>query len=95
MEEVDKVNEYLDIGLELALGYAPGLALAVATLFIGLWAISMFCRAVRAGFERTGMEPSLRTFLMSLTSIGLKLLLIISVPSMIAIETTFQYLNQT
>ena len=82
MEEVDKLNEYLDMGVEMAIGYAPGLALAVATLFIGLWVISMFCRGVRAGFEKAGMEPSLRSFLMSLISIGLKVLLLISVASM-------------
>ena len=88
MEKVDKVNEYLGMGVEMAIGYAPGLALAVATLFIGLWVISMLCRGVRAGFEKAGMEPSLRTFLMSLISIGLKVLLVISVAGMIGIETT-------
>lgn len=88
MEEVDKVNEYLNMGLEMAIGYAPGLALAVATLFIGLWAISLFCRGVKAGFEKSGMEPSLQGFLLSMMSIGLKVLLVISVASMIGIATT-------
>ncbi len=88
MEEVDKISEYLDMGVEMAIGYAPGLLLAVATLFIGLWAISMFCRGVRAGFVKGGMEPSLQSFLMSMISIGLKVLLVISVASMVGIATT-------
>ena len=73
----------------MAIGYAPGLALAVAvaTLFIGLWVISMFCQGIRAGFEKAGMELSLRLFLMSMISVGLKVLLVISVASMIGIET--------
>ena len=88
MEEVAKVNEYLEMALTMANGYAPGLALAIATLFLGLWIISMFCRGVTAGFEKAGMDPSLRSFVMSVISIGLKVLLIISVASMIGIETT-------
>jgi len=88
MEEVEKVDEYVNMGVEMAIGYAPGLLLALVTLFGGLWVISMLSKGIRAGFEKSGMEPSLRTFLMSLISIGLKVLLVISVASMIGIETT-------
>jgi small conductance mechanosensitive channel len=88
MEDVNKANEYLVLGVEMAAGYAPNLILAVATLVIGLWFISKFCRGGGAGFEKAAMEPSLRSFLMSIISIGLKLLLVISVASMIGIETT-------
>ncbi|MDA0271920.1 MAG: mechanosensitive ion channel, partial [Proteobacteria bacterium] len=88
MEEVEKVDEYVDMGVEMAIGYAPGLLLALVTLFGGLWVIGMLSKGIRAGFEKSGMEPSLRTFLMSLICIGLKVLLVISVASMIGIETT-------
>lgn len=47
MEDVNKANEYLVLGVEMAAGYAPNLILAVATLVIGLWFISKFCRGGR------------------------------------------------
>lgn len=86
--EVDKVNEYIDLAMEMAIGYGPKLILAIVTLIIGLWVISAFTSGVRKGFEKSGMEESLRGFLLSLISIGLKVLLVISVASMVGVETT-------
>ena len=36
MEEVAQVNEYLEMALTMAIRYARGLALAIATLFFRL-----------------------------------------------------------
>lgn len=85
---VEQANEYADMLMEMALAYGPGLALALVTLFVGLWIIGAICRGVNAGFERSGMEVTLRSFLNSMISIGLKVLLVISVASMVGIETT-------
>ena len=41
-----------------------------------------------AGMERSNTEPTLAKFLCNLSSVGLKALLLISVASMIGIETT-------
>ncbi len=86
--EPEKVNEYLDLITEMAIGYGPKLILAILTLLVGLWVISAFVGGLRKGFEKSGMEPSLRGFLVSLISIGLKALLVISVASMVGIATT-------
>lgn len=88
MPDVEQANQYLDMLIEMAIGYGPRLALAVFTLIVGLWVISAICSGIRAGFEKSGMELSLRSFLNSLISIGLKVLLVISVASMVGIETT-------
>ncbi|MBT4162796.1 MAG: mechanosensitive ion channel [Gammaproteobacteria bacterium] len=88
MNEVEQVNKYMDLGIELAMLYGPQLVLAIATLVIGLWIIGAFSRALDKGFERSGMETTLRRFFNSLISIGLKALLLISVASMVGIETT-------
>jgi small conductance mechanosensitive channel len=42
----------------------------------------------KAGFNRSGIEPTLQNFLLSLINVGLKALLVISVASMIGVETT-------
>lgn len=85
---VEQANEYAEMLMEMAVAYGPRLALAIVTLFIGLWIIGAICRGVNAGFERSGMEVTLRSFLNSMISIGLKVLLLISVASMVGIETT-------
>lgn len=87
-QEVEKVNEYAEQAIEMAIAYGPNLLLALATLFIGLWVINAFVRGVNATFEKGGMEKSLKSFLTSLIRIGLKVLLVISVASMVGIETT-------
>lgn len=88
MNEVEEINKYADMAIEMAMGYGPNLVLALVTLFVGLWIIGAFCRAVNAAFERSEMETTLRAFLNSLISIGLKALLLISVAGMVGVETT-------
>ena len=86
--EVGKADQYVEMLIEMAISYGPTLVLALITLFVGLWIINAFCAGVVRAFEKSGMEPSLRGFLNSLINIGLKALLLISVASMIGIETT-------
>lgn len=86
--EPDKMAEYADMVIEMAIGYGPKLILAIVTLLIGLWIISAFVGGLRKGFEKSGMEPSLKSFLLSLIGITLKVLLAISVASMVGIATT-------
>lgn len=73
---------------ELGLEYAPKLALAILTLIIGLWIISGITKLIKLSMERSKVDPTLIPFMSSLTSWGLKVLLFISVASMIGIATT-------
>ncbi|MFT7220500.1 MAG: small conductance mechanosensitive channel [Candidatus Azotimanducaceae bacterium] len=86
--EVEQVNQYTDQAIEMAIGYGPQLVLAILTLLIGLWVIGMVGRGVDKTFEKSGMDGSLRSFLNSLISVLLKVLLVISVASMVGIATT-------
>ena len=73
---------------ELGIEYAPKLALAIVTLLIGLWIISMVCKVIRLSMEHSKVDPTLIPFMTSLASWILKVLLFISVASMIGIATT-------
>lgn len=73
---------------ELGLEYAPKVALAVITLIIGLWIISMIGKLLHLSMEKSKVDPTLIPFLSSLVSWVLKILLFISVASMIGIATT-------
>jgi small conductance mechanosensitive channel len=73
---------------ELGLEYAPKLALAIITLIIGLWIISGIRKLIQVSMKKSKVDPTLIPFLTSLVSWMLKVLLFISVASMIGIATT-------
>jgi len=85
---LDKINEYLNLLGDLAVTYAPRLILAIVTLLVGLRVIRLLVKVITRQFESTGLDETLRPFLLSLITWTLKVVLFISVASMIGIETT-------
>ncbi|MBR9918571.1 mechanosensitive ion channel [bacterium] len=85
IEKIDSAKEYV---LNLAMEYGPRVVMAIITLIVGFWIIARFTRWVRRVMEKREIEVSLIPFLTSLISITLKVLLIISVASMVGIATT-------
>lgn len=90
MEEIstEQMAGYMDTAVEMGMTYGPKLVLAILVLVIGLWVINRFIRLMGAGMEKSNTEPTLAKFLCNLSSVVLKALLLISVASMIGIETT-------
>ena len=90
MEELptQQMQVYMSTAIELIMAYAPKLILAFVVLFVGLWLINRIVTLMSSTMQRSDTEPTLAKFLTSLVSIGLKALLLISVASMIGIETT-------
>ncbi|MBV6340935.1 mechanosensitive ion channel family protein [Candidatus Magnetobacterium casense] len=82
------VHVYLDKAIGLLMLYAPKFLLAIVVLFLGLRAIKVFVSGVMRAMSLGKLEPSLQSFLGSLLGILLKVLLFISVASMIGIATT-------
>lgn len=80
--------DYVDKIIEFALAYAPKVLGAVITLLIGLWIIGWISRMVKKTLERRAVDETVRPFLVSLVSVGLKILLLLSVASMFGIQTT-------
>ncbi len=85
---ITQIESLTSKAYELGLTYAPRLALAIITLLIGLWVISGISKLVIASMERSKVDPTLIPFMSSLISWLLKLLLFISVASMVGIATT-------
>ena len=73
---------------ELLMSYGPKLLLAFLTLIVGFWIIARVMSMCEGMLERSQVEVTLRKFLMNLGSIVLKALVIISVASMVGVETT-------
>jgi small conductance mechanosensitive channel len=82
------VSTHLDAGLELLVRYAPRVALALAVLLVGLWLISWLVRVLDRTLTGRAVETTLGRFLTSLAGVTLRILLLITVGSMIGIETT-------
>lgn len=68
--------------------FAPKLVLATLTLIIGFWIIKLLSSWVRRALEKKEIEVSLRTFLKSMVSIGLKIILLVSVAGMLGFQNT-------
>ena len=73
---------------ELGIEYAPRLALAIITLLIGLWIIQGISKVLKVSMNKSKVDPTLIPFIRSLVTWILKLLLFISVASMVGIATT-------
>ena len=74
--------------IDLAITYGTRLVAAIATLVFGLWIARMIVKAVKAGFDRSEMDPSLQGFLGSMISILLKILVYITALGVLGIEMT-------
>ena len=81
------VSKYYDQVISLAIDYSPKLIMAIVTLFIGFWVIKRLVNVLEAGLNAKQVDQPLVYFLGNLANILFKGLLIISVASMIGIET--------
>lgn len=84
----DYLQRHLDTLGTLTVAYAPRVLLALITLFIGLNFIKVVVKVLRKQMERRDVDVTLRPFLTSLLNWTLKIVLFISVASMVGIETT-------
>jgi small conductance mechanosensitive channel len=85
---MQKIQAYSEKIVLMAMEYIPKVLLAVAVLLIGLWMIQKLVQLSMRIMEHRDLDVSLRSFLNSLLSIGLKILLFISVAGLLGIHTT-------
>lgn len=85
VEELVKISE---AWLPVVLEYSGKLTLAVITLLIGWWLISRLMSSIESMLAARKVNRALSSFISSLVSIVLRILLLISVASMIGVETT-------
>jgi small conductance mechanosensitive channel len=84
----DNIQKLIDQGIELSMLYLPKLLLAIVTLLIGFWVISKIVKGVSKVLTMRSVEETLQRFLANLISGALKIMLVISVASMVGVETT-------
>lgn len=91
MEQIENTNaqvqELLQTFYTMSITYGPKVILAIVTLIIGLWVINKFTSTLNTNLT-SKVDATLGQFVASILSIILKMVLLISVASMIGIATT-------
>ncbi len=85
---IDKLEIFLTKLIDGVVDFGPRLILAAITLIVGLKAIKLLIKLIKKAFEKGHLDITLRPFLIGITNWGLKILLFVSVASMLGIETT-------
>ena len=85
LEQLVKMSE---AWLPVVLNYSGKLTLALVTLVVGWWLINGLTRKVSGLLDTRNVDRALHSFIGSLASIVLKVLLLVSVASMVGVETT-------
>lgn len=85
---VDELVKLSEAWLPVVLEYSGKLTLALITLALGWWLISKLTASIGRLLEARKVDRALSSFIGSLVSIVLRILLLISVASMIGVETT-------
>ena len=79
-------SELMNQAMALVMTYAPKVVLAIVTLIVGMWLINRFVGVLDNKLGKK--DPTLNKFLCGLIGAILKILLLISVASMVGIATT-------
>lgn len=77
-----------EVLLKLIVELGMGLLGGVLALIVGFWLVGRLKAGLMRIMERRNVDPSLRTFLRSFLSIALKILVIITVLSMVGVQMT-------
>lgn len=93
MEEIENianidVQELSTQAWTMVMEYGPKLLLAIITLLLGLWIIKKLVKVIEKGMTKGKADTTLAPFVVNLVSWSLRILLFLSVASMVGIETT-------
>lgn len=83
-----QIENHIEKIITLLVEYTPRVIGALLVFIIGLWLIKRLSKLATKSMENRDLDVSLRTFLRSLISVGLKVVLIVTVAGMIGIGTT-------
>jgi small conductance mechanosensitive channel len=86
--EKNKIEEFIEHYTDEFLRFLPALIWALVVLIFGLWVIKRIASLAEKAMVKKDLEVSLRTFLKSLISTGLKVILIVTFVGMLGIGTT-------
>lgn len=87
MENILSPNNWGKV-VQFTMDYAPKVLLAIISLIIGLWIIKKIVGFAQRGIVKSGMDETLSSFIASILSIGLKVMLLLSILGTFGVNTT-------
>lgn len=85
---MENIQAYTDKAIEMGMEYGPKFLLAIIVLFVGLSIIGSLTKLIKNIMIQRKVDETLIPFVTNLIGWGLKALLLISVASMVGVETT-------
>lgn len=82
------LDKFYDHVYDWAIRFGPKFLVGLAVLFIGLWLISLLMKWSRSRMQKREIDKSIKTFIMSLVAVALRVLLILGVMQIMGIEMT-------
>ncbi|MCH8557061.1 MAG: mechanosensitive ion channel [Balneolia bacterium] len=73
---------------EIVTEYGPNILFAILTLVVGLWIVKFIVAAVKKGLDKSETDATLKSFLGSLVSVLLKIMVYITALGMLGVEMT-------
>jgi small conductance mechanosensitive channel len=87
-QELTFVETYTKKTVDFAVEYGPKIVIGLIVMVIGFWLINKLTKLSERSMHRKNIDVSLSSFLRSLISVVLKVLLLITVAEMIGIKST-------
>ena len=85
---MDKLANYTDTIMNMAIAYAPKVVLAIVALILGFWIVGAITKWIGRWMDRSEIDKDVQPFLKSLVGVMLKVMVLLSVASIVGIETT-------
>jgi small conductance mechanosensitive channel len=82
------LDKFYDHVYDWMIRFGPKFLVGLIVLFIGLWLISMLMKWSRSGMQKKKIDASVKSFILSLIGVVLRVLLILGVMQILGIEMT-------
>jgi len=81
-------NKFYNYAYDWVLKFGPRLLIGIIVLFVGLWLIKLIVNRSHNGMHKKGVDPTVKPFLLSLVTVGLRILLVLAVMQIIGLQMT-------
>src|SRR3569833_658408 len=82
------LDKFYDHVYDWVIRFGPKFLVGLVVLFAGLWLVSVLMRWSRSGMQKKKIDASVKSFILSLIGVGLRILLILRVMQIMGIEMT-------
>ncbi|MEL6865172.1 MAG: mechanosensitive ion channel [Bacteroidota bacterium] len=84
---MEELQSYWSAFVDGAIRYLPTLATAIIVLVVGFWVIKKMISLAQTALEKASFSPEIRSFLLSILDIGLKVVVLLVAAGIVGINT--------